>query len=89
MKRLIELGVKDYVWIHTAIGLLGNVCFVIGSLLFLDQDRHIGTLFFIAGSIGMLIGSLGNAIAMAVERRWKRENQARERAARLAAKSRP
>lgn len=88
MKRLIELCVRDYVWIHTAIGLLGNICFVIGSLLFLNQDKHVGTLFFIAGSSGMLIGSVGNAVVMAVEHRWRRRKEERERADRVAAEPR-
>lgn len=77
MKRLIEICIRDYAWIHATIGLLGNIAFVAGSLLFLDQQQHHGTLFFITGSVGMLIGNLGNAVVMAVERRWKHERERR------------
>lgn len=71
MKRLLEICVKDYAWIHTAIGLIGNICFIIGSLLFLDQDRTLGTYFFIVGSTGMFIGNVGNAVVMAIEQHWR------------------
>lgn len=75
MRRLIEICVRDYAWIHTIIGLLGNVAFVTGSVLFLMQQQQQGILFFIAGSLGMLIGNLGNAVVMMIERRWRRERE--------------
>lgn len=44
-------------WIHMAIGLAGNVFFVIGSVLFLLNMS--AAVFFVLGSVGMLIGSAG------------------------------
>jgi hypothetical protein len=72
MGKLLQAFVRDYAWVHTSIGLLGNLCFVIGSLLFLQEKQDLGTWFFIIGSAGMSIGSLGNAIVMYVERQWRK-----------------
>jgi hypothetical protein len=52
--------VRRYKWVHLLLGLLGNVCFFIGSILFLlDSYKTMGAYFFIVGSGGMLIGSVG------------------------------
>jgi uncharacterized membrane protein YhfC len=72
MKKLLQACVRDYAWIHTSIGLAGNLCFVIGSVLFMQEKQDLGIRFFIIGSAGMLIGSLGNAIVMYVERQWRK-----------------
>lgn len=61
--------------IHIGIGILGNSLFLAGSLLFLSGSRTTAIWLFIAGSAGMLIGSLGSA---AVEYR----NHRRDRGAR-------
>ena len=72
MKTLLNTCIKEYTWIHTSIGLLGNICFIIGSVLFMRQNQSLGIWFFIAGSTGMLIGNAGNAAAMYVQQRWRR-----------------
>lgn len=55
--------VREYKWIHMGLGLLGNLAFVIGSVMFLYESlKQTGTWLFIVGSAGMLIGSLGNAL---------------------------
>jgi hypothetical protein len=55
--------VKEYQWIHLVLGIMGNITFLIGSILFLSESlQHAGTWMFIVGSIGMLIGNLGSAL---------------------------
>ena len=66
----LEILVKDYSWIHTGLGLIGNLFFFIGSILFLpafDQLQTQGVWLFIAGSLLMLIGSLGDAAVKAYD----------------------
>lgn len=63
-RDMIRTFVKDNPWFHTVIGLIGNGSFVIGSVFFLFEDlQRAGVWLFIVGSAGMLIDSLGNAIA--------------------------
>lgn len=53
----------EFEWIHIALGLIGNLSFAVGSVLFLwEATRPFGTWLFIVGSIGMLIGSIGTAV---------------------------
>jgi hypothetical protein len=60
--------VSNYEWIHTGLGLMGNLAFLVGSILFLSEStKHIGTWLFIVGASGMLIGSIGRAIVDAAE----------------------
>lgn len=74
MSYLLEKFVGEYHWIHTSIGLTGNVCFIIGSLLFMSPaTKQTAIWFFLAGSTGMLIGNLGNAVAMELDRRWRKQ----------------
>jgi hypothetical protein len=62
MKPLRTL-VRDYSWIHLSIGLIGNTCFFVGSILFLSKSLQLaGTWLFIVGAGGMLIGALGRAV---------------------------
>lgn len=54
---------EDFEWIHIGLGLIGNLSFAVGSVLFLwESTRPLGTWLFIVGSIGMLIGSIGSAV---------------------------
>ena len=60
----IRAYVKDNPWIHTVIGLFGNASFFVGSVFFLFESlQRAGVWLFIAGSLGMLVDSLGNAVA--------------------------
>ncbi|NCP19758.1 MAG: hypothetical protein GW855_11440 [Erythrobacter sp.] len=72
MSGTLRLIVKDYGWIHTSIGLIGNVLFVIGSVLFLPSFSSLQTLgvwLFIVGSFLMMIGAAGQLGVKIVERR--------------------
>lgn len=52
---------EEFHWFHTSLGLLGNVCFFVGSVLFLwESTKLVGVWLFIVGSLGMLLGSLGD-----------------------------
>lgn len=53
----------EFEWIHVGLGLLGNLSFLIGSVLFLfDGMMTAGTWFFVVGAFGMLVGSVGSAV---------------------------
>ena len=63
LMRTIRPVLRNYQWIHIGLGLIGNVTFVVGSVLFLwDSTKFVATLLFILGSTGMLLGSIGQAI---------------------------
>lgn len=65
--RTIRQLVSDYHWIHLGLGIVGNICFFVGSVFFLwEATKAAGVWLFIAGSFGMLIGSVGSAIVDAV-----------------------
>ncbi len=71
MQRLISTIVQDYRWIHLSIGLIGNLLFVVGSVLFLprfDAWQTAGVWLFIIGSALMMVGSLGNLLISIYER---------------------
>lgn len=62
MTRLLKILVHDYSWIHLTIGLIGNILFFVGSVLFLPQYEPYKVLaiwLFIIGSFLMLTGSVG------------------------------
>jgi len=69
VNRPLRVFLRDYEWVHVSLGLLGNVIFLAGSILFLQPDRqHVATWFFVAGATGMLINSIGSAL-IAYQRR--------------------
>ena len=56
--------------IHLSIGLFGNTTFVVGSVLFLfDSLQRPATWLFIFGSLGMLLGSIGEVLVRYERRR--------------------
>ena len=58
--------------VHLGIGMLGNALFVIGTVLFLVQQQGVGIWFFLVGSCGMLLGSLGEILRVMGRRRlWR------------------
>ncbi|MEQ8411803.1 MAG: YrhK family protein [Erythrobacter sp.] len=62
MIDMLRLIVREYGWIHRAIGLFGNLAFVVGSVLFLPQFepwKVTGVWLFIVGAAFMFIGALG------------------------------
>jgi hypothetical protein len=62
--RYISRHAHDLPWVHLVIGLIGNLFFVVGSIMFLyPASTHLGTWFFIIASWGLLIGVLGEIAA--------------------------
>lgn len=67
MSRPLAILVRDYQWVHLTLGLIGNVCFVVGSVFFLYETlKTAGVWLFIVGSGGMLIGAIGSALVRLV-----------------------
>lgn len=67
--RFMDKGVlreffDEYRWIHLLLGLLGNLLFFVGSVLFLFDGllQAVGVWGFVAGSFLMLVGSSGEAL---------------------------
>lgn len=55
--------VHDYEWVHIAVGIMGNLLFLVGSVLFLwDSTKLTGVWLFIIGAGFMLVGAIGSAI---------------------------
>jgi hypothetical protein len=68
MKRAIQEFITEYQWIHTSLGIIGNLAFFVGSIFFLwDSTQLMGTWLFIIGSAGMLLGSLGAMFVLTEE----------------------
>jgi len=69
---LIRTLVLHYEHVHTAIGIAGNLLFVVGSVLFykaFDQYHALAVSLFVIGSAFMLVGSLGNGLRRLLVRR--------------------
>jgi len=71
----IRTLVQQYEHIHTTIGIVGNLLFVVGSILFFKAFEQFYTLavwMFVVGSVCMLIGAIGSGL----RRFWhRRQNQ--------------
>jgi len=62
---VIRTLVQDYEYIHTVIGIIGNLLFVVGSVLFFktfEQHYTLAVSLFVIGSAFMFIGSLGSGL---------------------------
>ncbi|HEX7047778.1 MAG TPA: YrhK family protein [Gammaproteobacteria bacterium] len=69
---MLEKFVREYGWIHFGIGLIGNILFVVGSAYFMFYgNKEAGMLAFFAGSVGLLLGKIGEAVATAADHHWK------------------
>jgi hypothetical protein len=65
MPNPIRTLVQDYGWVHLSLGLLGNISFFVGSILFLprfEPVQTIGVWLFIVGAFFMAVGSLGRLL---------------------------
>jgi|GEM_PF-3640458 len=52
-------------WVHASLGMAGNVAFLVGSVLFLWESTQLaGTWLFILGSLGLLLGSVGDKLLL-------------------------
>lgn len=55
----LTIFVRRYELIHLTIGIIGNVLFVAGTILFIIEKPYAGW-FFLGGSTGMLVNAFGN-----------------------------
>jgi len=72
MYAALRTLVQEFGWIHTGIGLFGNITFVAGSVLFLpafEPLKTLGVWLFIAGAGLMLIGNFGDLLVKVYEAR--------------------
>jgi hypothetical protein len=59
--------VREYEWIHLALGMLGNLLFFVDSVLFLFETVKVLDVWaFVVGSLLMLVRSVGNVLAREV-----------------------
>ncbi len=67
--------VHDFRWFHIAVGLFGNLLFVVGSVLFLPTMKAwqtAGVWMFITGSALMFLGALGELLKQVLPTRGTR-----------------
>lgn len=59
--------VREYEWMHLALGMLGNLLFFVDSVLFLFETVKVLDVWaFVVGSLLMLVRSVGNVLAREV-----------------------
>lgn len=71
MSKPLKIIVQDYGWIHTSVGLLGNIAFFLGSIMFLPEFepwKTTGVWLFIVGSFLMRVGAAGNLVVGLVDK---------------------
>ena len=93
--RFLRTLVHDYGWVHLGIGMIGNVLFLTGSILFLPDWssvqlavtsnvvawKTVGTWLFITGSVLMLVGRIGELLVSLYSRRKSRREARKQQSA--------
>lgn len=60
---MLKTFVREFPTVHLVIGLVGNLIFFVGSVLFVWHSTELLAIWlFIAGSFGMLLGAMGQAL---------------------------
>ena len=55
--------IREFPAVHLAIGVIGNVIFFVGSVLFVwHSTEAVAIWLFIIGSFGMMLGAIGQAV---------------------------
>lgn len=70
LRKFLKVLVHDYSWIHLSLGLVGNLTFLVGSVLFLPRFtayQTLGVWLFIAGAALMSVGSIGRLLVDILE----------------------
>ncbi len=76
---MLQTLVRDYAYIHMAVGLFGNLLFFLGSILFFKTFGawySVAVWMFVTGSAGMLFGSCGQIVKSVYEARERRRDDA-------------
>lgn len=71
---MIRRLVTDFEYIHTTLGICGNVLFVAGSVLFFEtfsRYHRVAIWCFVIGSSLMLVGAVGSGL----KKLWQVEHQ--------------
>jgi hypothetical protein len=59
----VEFFIREFPAVHLAIGVVGNVIFFVGSVLFIWHVTEVVAIWlFIIGSFGMMLGAVGQAV---------------------------
>ena len=69
-RRWIGTALRDFPWVHLGLGLTGNMLFVVGSVMFFWASvKALAIWLFVLGSLGMLLGSVGELLVRVEKRR--------------------
>ncbi|MBK1698778.1 YrhK family protein [Rhodovibrio salinarum] len=61
--QAVSTLLREYEWIHRLLGILGHVCFFVGSVFFLWESLKLaGIWLFIVGAGGMMIDRICSLI---------------------------
>lgn len=62
-QRGLGVLLREFPWIHLTLGLIGNTSFFVGSIFFFYEGlKTAGIWLFVIGSLGMLLGSIGEFV---------------------------
>ncbi len=66
----VGTALRDFPWVHLGLGLSGNTCFLVGSVMFFwPSVKTLAIWLFVVGSLGMLLGSVGELLVRIEKRR--------------------
>ncbi len=69
-KKWAGAVLRQFPWVHLGLGLLGNAMFFVGSIFFLYESlKTAGIWLFVFGSLGMLLGSIGEFLVRIEKKR--------------------
>lgn len=69
-RRRIGTALRDFPWVHLGLGLMGNTLFFVGSVMFFWEGvKTLAISLFVLGSLGMLLGSVGELLVRVEKRR--------------------
>lgn len=69
-RRWIGTALREFPWVHLGLGLAGNTLFVVGSVMFFWASvKTLAIWLFVLGSLGMLLGSVGELLVRLEKRR--------------------
>ncbi len=69
-KAWIGSALSAFPWVHLALGIFGNALFLTGSVLFFWHTvKTLAIWLFVIGSLGMLLGSVGELLVRIDKRR--------------------